>query len=242
MSLSTLFSNAINCNNLNSNNSNQQRILFTPPIDIIINHVFGKELYPWQKEMIHKWFKNNTDTEIVFTSRQCGLTSLSALFAVINASITPNVGIVFFTSKHGYAYHLMDVCKKFCKSGSISYKSDQTSIQFENGSTICMMQNHDPLLGKRLDQIIVFVEEYDTFEERHTTELQKTIKVLMSQTNHLKTIFGGNPYGTNLKTTADVLNISPTRIQFWDVPGRDLEWLKKQVSYLGNSYITEFIV
>ena len=93
MSLSTLFSNAIN-----SNNSNQQQILFTPPIDIIINHVFGKELYPWQKEMIHKWFKTNTDTE------------------------------------------------------------------------------------------------------------------------------GGNPYGTNLKTTADVLNISPTRIQFWDVPALFVEY------------------
>ena len=222
-------------------------IYFAENYYYIINPEKGKHiisLYPKQKELIRTFQKE--DRIVVLASRQVGKTTAYNIFALWLTMFHPEQSVLIcantgdsaseFVSRIKLAYELIPM---WLKPGVKGWNA--RSISFSNDSKILAAPTSPGVRGKTGNCLIL--DEMAFVEPRIEKEFWEAVYPTVSSSKGTKVIMVSTPNGTGnlFYETWDraVMGISddgwkPFRIDWFEVPGRDETWKKKQIASMNG--------
>lgn len=204
---------------------------------------FLPHVYPYQYELFEKFQKHRFNIGLL--ARQSGKTTAVAVFALWYATFfrDKNIGIV--SNKEKIAKMILDRLKRmyeglpnWLKPGVSEYQ--KTGVTFDNGSRITTSATTpDAFRGETLNLLIcdefAFVHRNmakDFWSANYPTiSASQTSKVIIISTpNGLGNLF----HQLYMKAEKEENEFMHTRVTWRKVPGRDMDWAKRELANLGS--------
>jgi hypothetical protein len=201
-------------------------------------------LRDYQKNIINNSLTNKFN--INACSRQVGMTTVIAIIALHQSIFKTEHISLLLHFKRCNGIELLDKIKDFYISLPFFLKPgvqtwDSTCIKFENMSRIKVDTGKNPAIGFSPDY--TFVNDYAHIPPSLNV-LPSLYPVIASRKND-KLMVSSSPNGINhfyeLLTNAERKEgdpkknvFVPNRVYWWEVPGRDEEWKKKEILMLGS--------
>lgn len=132
---------------------------------------------------------------------------------------------------------MLDNLPFFMKPGLL--KNDVTNLKFDNGSRI-ISQSTTPNAGIGLTIHLLFLDEFAHIHRNFVNPFYENVYPTMSANKNFRIIITSTPNGYNkfeqIYTGAvkGKNEYAPFRIDWWQVPGRDKAWMKREIGNLGS--------
>lgn len=212
----------------------------------IINLDEGKikiKLHKFQKKMLRAFRDNNR--VVVLASRQIGKTTQLTIFALWQACFNDVQKILIVANKESTAIEILSRIKLayegipgYLKPGVVNW--GKTEVQFDNGSSISISTTTGTAArGKSCN--LLLIDEIAFIEPHLIDEFWSSVYPIISSSKKSKVFMCSTPNGTgNLfhKTYTNAIkkenNWHPIRVDWWEVPGRDEQWMKETIASLGS--------
>lgn len=215
----------------------------------IINLDRGKEkikLFSCQKKVLRSLRDNRFN--VVMASRQVGKTTMMTIYALWIACFTDDQRILVVANKELTAINIFkrirmayEQLPNWLKPGVIEY--GKTSMTLSNGSSIGISTTSSD--AGRGDSCNVLILDELAFIDNHLVEdFWKSVYPIISSSKKSKIFIASTPNGTgnlfhDLYTNAvkGKNNWTASRIDWWEIPGRDEQWKKDTIKSLGSVQI-----
>lgn len=187
---------------------------------------------------------SNYNFNINMTCRQSGMSFILAIHIVNSIVFNTDHTILLISNNLDSSIELINKIKQILESLPYFLKPqivsmDKTSIKFNNGCRIISKAaSPDSIAGYRVHQFIIDNAAYITpkvFEKMTQIAFPSMFAVEDS-----KVIINSTPNGYNhfYKLYTDAISkknsFNPTRVDWFDVPGRDEDWMKREIANLGS--------
>ena len=202
-------------------------------------------LRDYQKDSLD--FVHDNKFSIFFTSRQVGITVVHAIYILWYLLFNNDKGVMNVANKvmtsREFLRKMKDIYKLlpfYLKQGVTSW--NERSISFENGSKIQTQgRSKDPVIGFNID--ILYIQEFSRIP--NNKELFNTFVPTVSAIRDSKIILQSGPNGYDFfyelvrdsersKEDPRKNAFETKRIYYYQVPGRDANWVNKQIAMIGS--------
>lgn len=215
----------------------------------IINLDRGKEkikLFSCQKKVLRSLRDNRFN--VVMASRQVGKTTMMTIYALWIACFMDDQRILVVANKELTAINIFkrirmayEQLPNWLKPGVIEY--GKTSMTLSNGSSIGISTTSSD--AGRGDSCNVLILDELAFIDNHLVEdFWKSVYPIISSSKKSKIFIASTPNGTgNLfhdlysNAVKGKNNWTASRIDWWEIPGRDEQWKKDTIRSLGSVQI-----
>lgn len=215
----------------------------------IINLDRGREkikLFKCQKGVLRSLRDNRFN--IVMASRQVGKTTMMTIYALWIACFSEDQRILVVANKELTAINIFkrirlayEQLPNWVKPGVIEY--GKTSMTLSNGSSIGISTTSSD--AGRGDSCNVLILDELAFIDNHLVEdFWKSVYPIISSSKKSKIFIASTPNGTgNLfhdlysNAVKGKNNWTASRIDWWEIPGRDEQWKKETIRSLGSPTI-----
>ena len=199
------------------------------------------EPYPYQYDILELAKKEKFI--LLLLPRQSGKSTIIAVYAIWVGIFQANRSICIVSNREGSAKTILRRMKKvyeglpeFLKPGVIEWA--KTSVEFDNGtSIICGPTTEDSLSGESAS--ILICDEFAKVRPNIAREFWSANYPIISTGG--KCIVISTPKGIGnlfhqlwVDAKSRKNEFVPYQVNWWDVPGRDEEWAKKERANLGN--------
>lgn len=205
------------------------------------------ELYPYQVEML-KMYQSGRYSLIV-GSRQIGKTVVAGIFLTWYLIFHADKNIMLAANKGDTAKEILDKVKSiivnlpfWLKPGLISFR--QFSISTDaNSKILATTTTEKAAIGFTIH--LLFLDEFAHVRPNIQKSFFDNIYPVISASNTSKMIITSTPNGYELfqelyQNSVDEKNeFRNMNIPWWDVPGRDETWAKKQIANMGEDAFNE---
>lgn len=205
------------------------------------------QLYPYQVEML-KMYQSGRYSLIV-GSRQIGKTVVAGIFLTWYLIFHADKNIMLAANKGDTAKEILDKVKSiiinlpfWLKPGLISFR--QFSISTDAGSRILATTTTEKAaIGFTIH--LLFLDEFAHVRPNIQKSFYDNIYPVISSSHTSKMIITSTPNGYELfqelyQNSIDEKNeFRNMNIPWWEVPGRDEEWAKKQIANMGEDAFNE---
>jgi len=213
----------------------------------IINLDRGRDkitLYKCQKKVLRALRDNRFN--IVLASRQIGKTTLMCIYALWTSCFTKDQRILIVANKEQTAINIFkrvrlayEELPNWIKPGVVEY--GKTSMQLANGSSIGISTTSSD--AGRGDSCNVLILDELAFIDNHLVrDFWKSVYPIISSSKKSKIFIASTPNGTgNLfyelytNATKGANNWKASRVDWWEIPGRDEKWKDDTIKSLGSS-------
>jgi hypothetical protein len=205
------------------------------------------KLRDYQKEILEKFKENRFN--IIMSSRQVGLSVSEAIYILHTVLFNINKTTLIVSFKACNGIELLAKIKSiyklipfYLKPGVIAW--NKKLIQFDNGCRIiCMSSNREIGIGFDVDTLLI--QDFSKFPGNIKESLYRDLVPSVSSVKDSRIIIASQPNGAELfyklfqeaeRPAGDLNknNFVPTRIYWWQVPGRDENWKQEQIRMLGG--------
>jgi hypothetical protein len=205
------------------------------------------ELYPYQVEMLKMYQENRYS--IVVGSRQIGKTVVAGIFLTWYLIFNADKNIMLAANKGDTAKEILDKVKSivlnlpfWLKPGLISFR--QFSLSTDANSKILATTTTDKAaIGFTIH--LLFLDEFAHVRPNIQTGFYDNIYPVISSSKASKMIITSTPHGYEkfqelYQASVDDRNeFKNMNVPWWEVPGRDDEWARKQISNMGEDAFNE---
>ena len=199
-------------------------------------------LRDYQQDMLRD-FQDNRYI-IMLASRQIGKTITSSIFIAWYICFHFDRNILVIANKMATTTEIVDKIKTviknlpfFLKPGSMSLGA--TGMRFDNGVRLfSQATTKTAALGFTIH--LLYADEFAHIQTNYIVPFYRSIYPTLSSSQISRIIISSTPNGMNLfydiyKNAEQGKNeYHPIRIDWWQVPGRDEEWKKREIGNLGS--------
>ncbi len=199
-------------------------------------------LRPYQEKILNN-FKNNR-FNVVLAARQSGKTVTSVIFIAwyLLFNIDKTVLMLankFITSKDNLnkLKIILEELPFFLKPGILV--NNVMEMRFDNGCRVlAMTTTKNTAIGFTIH--LAYLDEFAHIEQSMVEAFYKSVYPTLSSSKISRIIISSTPNGKNkfweiYKGAVEHTNeYVPNKIDWWEVPGRDEEWKKKEIANLGS--------
>jgi hypothetical protein len=200
------------------------------------------ELRKYQKTML-KDFQDNR-FNVMLASRQIGKTVTSSIFIAWYVCFHYDRNVMVVANKLATTAEIVDKIKTvlknlpfFMQPGIVT--SAVTSMKFDNGNRLfSQATTKTAAIGFTIH--LLYADEFAHIHPNFLEPFYRSIYPTLSSSKISRMIISSTPNGMNLfydiyqgaiqKKNA----FNPIRVDWWQVPGRDEEWKKREIANLGN--------
>jgi len=200
------------------------------------------ELRKYQKTML-KDFQDNR-FNVMLASRQIGKTVTSSIFIAWYICFHYDRNVMVVANKLATTAEIVDKIKTvlknlpfFMQPGIVT--SAVTSMKFDNGNRLfSQATTKTAAIGFTIH--LLYADEFAHIHPNFLEPFYRSIYPTLSSSKISRMIISSTPNGMNLfydiyqgaiqKKNA----FNPIRVDWWQVPGRDEEWKKREIANLGN--------
>lgn len=200
------------------------------------------KLRDYQEDCLKKFQKHR---KIIFlASRQIGKSIMSAIFIVWYICTHKDRNIMIVANKGATTVKLLNDVKEiikglpfFLKPGVISW--GQTGLKFDNGVNI-YTQSTTSSTAVGFTIHLLYADEFAHIPKRFIKEMYRSIFPTLSSSKISRIIITSTANGPNFfyELYINALNKKndyvPLRVDWWEVPGRDENWKRKEIANLGS--------
>lgn len=200
------------------------------------------KLRDYQRDILKNYHDNRF---IVFlASRQIGKTITSAIFITWFLCFNYDKNVLIVANKYQTALEILDKVKTiirhlpfYMKPGVIS--GGKTGMVFDNGCRIITQATtKTTAIGYTIH--LLYADEFAHIHPNFLNSFYRSIYPTLSSSNISRMIITSTANGLNLfyqiyKNAIEGNNsFKPLRVDWWQVPGRDDEWKKREIKNLGS--------
>lgn len=207
------------------------------------------KLFDFQKELIRKLEKNNFN--IILKARQVGISTTTGAYLAIYAMFHPHSDILIIAINEEVAKELILKCKTFYNNLNEFFKpvitnpNNQESIKLGNGSRI-MAGTCTNNAGRSLSCTFLVIDECAFI--KNIDELWTSAYPTVSNGGNIVLLSTPNGEGNLFHTIWTAAESGdnefiPTKIYWWQYPGRDEIWKNRTLANLGYNekrFLQEF--
>tara|TARA_R110001592_G_scaffold120545_3_gene324922 strand:- start:3232 stop:5043 length:1812 start_codon:yes stop_codon:yes gene_type:complete len=200
------------------------------------------KLRPYQKKYLKSLQKERFN--VCLASRQVGKTICSSIFIAWYSLFNFERNSLILSNKGATTREIIDKGKTilehlpfFLKPGIIKW--DVFNSKFDNGCRIIgQTTTKKAAIGFTIH--LLFMDEFAHIPENFVRTFYENVYPTVSASSNSKVIITSTPNGFNkfydIYDAAEkgTNEYTPFRIDWWDVPGRDDEWMKQEVANLGS--------
>ena len=206
------------------------------------NGLMTIELRDYQKRMLKQFAAERFN--ICLASRQVGKTICSSIFIAWYVLFNFDKNALILSNKGATTTEILDKGKTilenlpfFMKPGILKY--DVFNSKFDNGCRIIgQTTTKKAAIGFTIH--LLFMDEFAHIPHQFINVFYENVYPTVSASKNSKVIITSTPWGFNkfyeIYTAAEkgLSEYKPFRIDWWDVPGRDDEWMKAEIQNLGS--------
>ena len=206
-------------------------------------------LRDYQKDVLHE-FQNNRYIALL-ASRQVGKTVTSAIYITWYICFNIDRNVLLLANKGATSKEIMEKVKDvydrlpyFLKPG-VMVNNVQT-MYFDNGCKI-FAETTTKSSGRGKTVHLVYSDEFAFIQDNIAEAFYTSMYPTLSSSKISQIIITSTPNGPNLFYELYMGGVNGTneykslRIDYWQVPGRDEEWKRKEISNLGlEKFQTEY--
>lgn len=195
------------------------------------------KLYEYQKRILNALKEHRFN--IILSCRQSGKTTLVVCFLVWYVIFHADKACAVLANKGATARQIVGRMElayqnlpKFLQQGVSAW--NMGSFSLENGSSICSASTtSDSVRGSSFS--LIFLDEAAFIPENHWTEFSRSVFPTISSGSETKVImvstFNGQNHFYNdwVAANSNQSSYYPSRVDWWDVPGRDENWKQEQL-------------
>jgi len=199
-------------------------------------------LRPYQEEMLRQFQAERFN--ICLASRQVGKTICSSIFIAWYSVFNFDKNSLILSNKGATTREIIDKGKTilehlpfFIKPGTLKW--DVFNSKFDNGCRIIgQTTTKKAAIGFTIH--LLFMDEFAHIPANFVNTFYENVYPTVSASQNSKVIITSTPNGFNkfydIYTAADkgLSEYTPFRVDWWDVPGRDDEWMRQEVANLGS--------
>jgi len=196
----------------------------------------------YQEEMLKQFQAERFN--ICLASRQVGKTICSSIFIAWYVLFNFDRNALVLSNKGATTTEILDKGKVilenlpfFMKPGILKY--DVFNSKFDNGCRIIgQTTTKKAAIGFTIH--LLFMDEFAHIPHQYIESFYENVYPTVSASKKSKVIITSTPWGFNkfyeIYTAAEkgVSEYKPFRIDWWDVPGRDEQWMLNEVQNLGS--------
>lgn len=199
-------------------------------------------LREYQVRMLRNFQKNRWN--IVLAPRQVGKTICSAIYLTWFLLFHFDKNIMLLSNKGKTTREIMDKIRAimeglpfFLKPGVL--RKDVMSMKFDNGCRI-IGENTTATAGIGFTIHLLFLDEFAHVQDSIADEFWGNVYPTLSSSAKSQLIITSTPNGYNLyqKLWQGAIDgdseLTPFKVDWWEVPGRDEEWKSREIAILGS--------
>ncbi len=200
------------------------------------------ELRPYQETMLRQFQAERFN--ICLASRQVGKTICSSIFIAWYVLFNFDKNALVLSNKGSTTTEILDKGKVilenlpfFLKPGILKY--DVFNSKFDNGCRIIgQTTTKKAAIGFTIH--LLFMDEFAHIPHQFINTFYENVYPTVSASKNSKVIITSTPWGFNkfweIYTAAERgdSEYKPFRIDWWDVPGRDDDWMRREIMNLGT--------
>ena len=200
------------------------------------------KLRPYQEEVLRQ-FQNNR-FNVFLASRQIGKTVTSAIFIAWYLLFNIDKNVIVLANKGATAAEILDKIKSvikglpfFLKPGVV--QNNVMTMKFDNGCKV-MGQATTKTAAIGFTIHLAYMDEFAHIQNSFIEPFYRSVYPTISSSQVSRVIITSTPAGKNkfwqiYQGAVDKKNgYNPIRVDWWQVPGRDDEWKKTEISNLGS--------
>lgn len=199
-------------------------------------------LRPYQEEMLDS-FQDNRFV-VMLASRQIGKTVTSSIFIAWYVTFHSDRNVLVVANKLATTNEIVDKIKTilknlpyFMKPGI--YSGGVTGMRFDNGNRLfSQATTKTAAIGFTIH--LLYADEFAHIHNNFLLPFYRSIYPTLSSSQISRIIISSTPNGMNLfyeiyqGAIEGKNNYHPIRVDWWQVPGRDEEWRKREIANLGS--------
>ena len=199
-------------------------------------------LRPYQEEMLRQFQAERFN--VCLASRQVGKTICSSIFIAWYSVFNFDKNSLILSNKGATTREIIDKGKTilehlpfFIKPGTLKW--DVFNSKFDNGCRIIgQTTTKKAAIGFTIH--LLFMDEFAHIPANFVNTFYENVYPTVSASSNSKVIITSTPNGFNkfydIYTAADkgLSEYVPFRVDWWDVPGRDDNWMRQEVANLGS--------
>ena len=199
-------------------------------------------LRPYQEDMLRQFQAERFN--ICLASRQVGKTICSSIFIAWYSVFNFDKNSLILSNKGATTREIIDKGKTilehlpfFIKPGTLKW--DVFNSKFDNGCRIIgQTTTKKAAIGFTIH--LLFMDEFAHIPANFVDTFYENVYPTVSASTNSKVIITSTPNGFNkfydIYNAADkgLSEYTPFRVDWWDVPGRDDEWMRQEIANLGS--------
>ena len=199
-------------------------------------------LRPYQEEMLRQFQAERFN--VCLASRQVGKTICSSIFIAWYSVFNFDKNSLILSNKGATTREIIDKGKTilehlpfFIKPGTLKW--DVFNSKFDNGCRIIgQTTTKKAAIGFTIH--LLFMDEFAHIPANFVDTFYENVYPTVSASTNSKVIITSTPNGFNkfydIYNAADkgLSEYTPFRVDWWDVPGRDDEWMRQEIANLGS--------
>jgi hypothetical protein len=212
------------------------------------------KLRDYQEDLITKF--NDNRFNIVLASRQCGKSTSFEIFVCWYILFNKDKKVAILANKAEQSKDLLrkikqayELLPKWLQQGVKSWNA--SSIQLENGcSVIASSTSSTAIRGRSISLLII--DEMGFVPRNIWEDFYSSVYPTISSGKSSKVIFVSTPHGLNHfyqfwnESEQSINHFTNTRVDWWQVPGRDAKWKEETIANIGlvkfnQEYGNEFL-
>lgn len=226
--------------------SGQNLLYFAEKFFTIVNLDKGRDrisLYKCQKKVLRALRDNRFN--IVLASRQIGKTTLMCIYALWTACFSNDQRILIVANKEQTAINIFkrvrlayEELPNWLKPGVVEY--GKTSMLLANGSSVGISTTSSDA-GRGDSCNVLILDELAFIDDHLVQDFWKSVYPIISSSKKSKIFIASTPNGTvnlfyDLYTNAlkGANNWKASRVDWWEIPGRDEQWKEDTIRSLGS--------
>lgn len=200
------------------------------------------KLRPYQEDLLRHY--QNNRWSVVLASRQIGKTVMTGIFMAWYILFNIDKNVMVLANKGATAAEIVDKTKTvikglpfFMKPGIV--QNNVMTMRFDNGCRImCQSTTKTAAIGFTLH--LLFMDEFAHIHNNFIEPFYRSVYPTLSSSNISRVIITSTANGRNkfweiYQSAIEKKNeYKPFRVDWWQVPGRDEEWKKREIANLGS--------
>ena len=200
------------------------------------------KLFPYQKKMLKNYMQNRFN--VVLTSRQMGKTVTASIFLLWYSTFHAEKTVGLLSNKAQSAEEIADKIREimqripyFLQPGVVNMSSK--NIKFDNGSRIvCQGTTKNSFIGFTVH--VLYCDEFAHVQKNLLDNFYENAMPTISSMSDSKIIITSTPNGLNRfyhiynDACHGENSYVPIRVDWWERPGRDGEWMKATLKDVGG--------
>jgi len=205
----------------------------------------------YQKKLVKTLILNIPEkrNRIFMMGRQTGKTTIATVYLLWYALFNSTKSIAVLANKEAQAIEILSRIKfayanlpLFIQQGLISFSS--MNISMENETTIfAASSSSSAIRGKTVD--LMLIDEFAHLDDNIAEDFVSSVFPTLSSRKKGMILLISTPKGMNhfydiwQKAKANENEFIPAKIQWYEVQGRDEEWLNEQIKSYGSIYVEQ---